>query len=95
MLPQADCSGWGLVGRSQGAHCVAFQEPRVLAQALVLLGAEGSRKIAIDYGIDSERARLLPAGLLILGQVAELFKAPLVVGHGGIREGVLLEASSK
>jgi hypothetical protein len=31
---------------------------------------------------------------LILGQVAGLFRAPLVVGHGGIREGVLLEASS-
>ena len=68
---------------------------RVLAQALMLLGAERSTKIAIDYGIDAERARLLPAGLLILGQVAELFRAPLVVGHGGIREGVLLEASSK
>ena len=68
--------------------------PRVLAQALMLLGAERSTKIAIDYGIDSERARLLPAGLLILGQVAELFRAPLLVGHGGIREGVLLEASS-
>jgi exopolyphosphatase / guanosine-5'-triphosphate,3'-diphosphate pyrophosphatase len=68
---------------------------RVLAQALMLLGAERSTKIAIDYEIDAERARLLPAGLLILGQVAELFRAPLVVGHGGIREGVLLEASSK
>jgi exopolyphosphatase/guanosine-5'-triphosphate,3'-diphosphate pyrophosphatase len=69
--------------------------PRVLAEALALLAGERSTKIAVEYGIDPERVRLLPAGLLILEQAAALFGAPLVVGRGGIREGVLLEASSK
>jgi exopolyphosphatase / guanosine-5'-triphosphate,3'-diphosphate pyrophosphatase len=68
--------------------------PGVLARALTLLGAERSTEIAREYGIDPQRARLLPAGLLILERVVMLFGAPLLVGRGGIREGVLLEASA-
>jgi exopolyphosphatase/guanosine-5'-triphosphate,3'-diphosphate pyrophosphatase len=41
-----------------------------------------------------ERVRLLPAGLLILQAAANLFGVPLQIGHGGIREGVLLEAGA-
>jgi exopolyphosphatase/pppGpp-phosphohydrolase len=36
--------------------------------------------------------RLLPAGLLILQAASELLGASLQIGHGGLREGVLLEA---
>jgi exopolyphosphatase/pppGpp-phosphohydrolase len=36
---------------------------------------------------------LLPAGLLILQVASELFGAALQIGRGGVREGVLLEAS--
>ena len=68
--------------------------PRVLARALTLLGAGCSTEIAREYGIDPQRVRLLPAGLLILERVVVLFGAPLLVGRGGIREGVLLEASA-
>jgi exopolyphosphatase/guanosine-5'-triphosphate,3'-diphosphate pyrophosphatase len=63
-----------------------------LGRALALLTAERSSEIARRFAIDPQRARLLPAGLLILEGVAEAFGA-LRVGQGGIREGVLLEAS--
>jgi exopolyphosphatase/guanosine-5'-triphosphate,3'-diphosphate pyrophosphatase len=64
-----------------------------LGRALALLVAERSTEIARRFAIDPERARLLPAGLLILEGVADAFGAALRVGRGGIREGVLLEAS--
>lgn len=64
-----------------------------LGRALALIAAERSTEVARRFAIDPERARLLPAGLLILEGVAQAFAMPLVVGRGGIREGVLLEAS--
>lgn len=50
--------------------------------------------IARNFGIDVQRARLLAGGLLILGCVSELFGAPLEIGRGGLREGLLLLASA-
>jgi exopolyphosphatase/guanosine-5'-triphosphate,3'-diphosphate pyrophosphatase len=63
-----------------------------LGRALELLAGAHSREIAARFDIDQDRARLLPAGLLILQGVTELFGVQLMVGRGGIREGVLLEA---
>ena len=45
---------------------------------------------ARSFGIDVQRARLLTGGLLILRAVSELFAAPLEIGRGGLREGLLL-----
>ncbi|MHB1569102.1 MAG: Ppx/GppA phosphatase family protein [Solirubrobacteraceae bacterium] len=59
--------------------------------ALSLLTASPADAVAARFTIDPKRARLLPAGLLILGASAELLGAPLAVGLGGIREGALLE----
>jgi exopolyphosphatase/guanosine-5'-triphosphate,3'-diphosphate pyrophosphatase len=67
-------------------------DARGLAAALSLLTAEPAADVARRFGIDPQRARLLPAGLLILEGVARAFGAALRVGRGGIREGVLLEA---
>lgn len=64
----------------------------VLGRALGLLVDHSANVIAERFAIDPQRARLLPAGLLILTAVAEVFARPLQVGRGGIREGVLLEA---
>jgi exopolyphosphatase / guanosine-5'-triphosphate,3'-diphosphate pyrophosphatase len=64
-----------------------------LARSLALLAGERSIEIARRFTIDPVRARLLPAGLLILEGVAQVFQSPLLIGQGGIREGVLLEAS--
>ena len=72
------------------------------------LGAAGTCPFTVDRPVMRQRwerltflhwpfeaadvQRLLPAGLLILEGVAGLLRAPLSVGRGGIREGVLLEA---
>jgi exopolyphosphatase/guanosine-5'-triphosphate,3'-diphosphate pyrophosphatase len=67
-------------------------DSEVFARCLGLLGRERASEIARRFTIDPERARLLPAGLLILEAASELFGVALLVGCGGIREGVLLGA---
>ena len=61
-------------------------------RAFAVLAADGAADVASRFALDPERVRLLPAGLLILEAVSNLFGTPLQVGCGGIREGVLLEA---
>ncbi len=61
-------------------------------RALAVLGAEPAGEVAERFCIDPQRARLLPAGLLILQGASGLLEATIRVGRGGIREGVLLEA---
>jgi exopolyphosphatase/guanosine-5'-triphosphate,3'-diphosphate pyrophosphatase len=63
-----------------------------LRRALTFLTIAPAAEVATRFGIDPERARLLPTGLLILEAAAAAFGVPLHVGRGGIREGVLLEA---
>jgi exopolyphosphatase/guanosine-5'-triphosphate,3'-diphosphate pyrophosphatase len=63
------------------------------ARALRELAAAPAREVARRFGLDVERVRLLPAGLLILQAASERFGSPLKVAGGGLREGVLLEAS--
>jgi len=63
-----------------------------LAGSLRVLTAEPAATVAGRFLIDPQRARLLPAGLIILQAMARLLGAELTVGRGGIREGVLLEA---
>jgi exopolyphosphatase / guanosine-5'-triphosphate,3'-diphosphate pyrophosphatase len=62
-------------------------------RSLRLLAAERAADVAKRFRLDVERARLLPAGLLILEAASELFGASLQIGRGGLREGVLLEAA--
>ena len=57
----------------------------------LLLGSRRS-ELATSLGLDLERLRLLPAGLLILEAVSKLVGAPLQIVSGGLREGVLLDA---
>jgi exopolyphosphatase/guanosine-5'-triphosphate,3'-diphosphate pyrophosphatase len=71
-----------LVGRRLGE-----QE---LAEALELLTARRAAKVARLHGIDVERARVLPAGALILAEVVRRLGVPLRLGRGGLREGVAL-----
>ena len=60
-------------------------------RSLGLLASERANDVARRFALDLERVKLLPAGLLILQAVAQRFTAPLAIGRGGIREGVLLE----
>jgi exopolyphosphatase/guanosine-5'-triphosphate,3'-diphosphate pyrophosphatase len=61
-------------------------------RALSVLTSEPAAAVAGRFLIDAQRARLLPAGLLILQGTSRLLEATIQVGRGGIREGVLLEA---
>jgi exopolyphosphatase/guanosine-5'-triphosphate,3'-diphosphate pyrophosphatase len=61
------------------------------ARVLTLLAAERATEVARRFELDADRVRLLSAGLLILQAAAERFGAPLEVGRGGLREGLLLE----
>ena len=63
------------------------------ARVLAVLAAEPAGDVATRFEIDADRVRLLPAALLILEAAADRFRAPLEVARGGLREGLLLEAS--
>ncbi|HET7049576.1 MAG TPA: hypothetical protein VFI54_15030 [Solirubrobacteraceae bacterium] len=71
----------------------AVLDSAAFGRSLALLATERAAVIAARFGLDSERVRLLPAGLLILQGASELLGAPLQIARGGLREGVLLEAS--
>jgi exopolyphosphatase/guanosine-5'-triphosphate,3'-diphosphate pyrophosphatase len=67
-----------------------LDEP-TLSRSLGLLASQPAREIAARFGLEVQRVRLLPAGLLILQAACERFGQPLRLGHGGVREGLLLE----
>jgi exopolyphosphatase / guanosine-5'-triphosphate,3'-diphosphate pyrophosphatase len=71
----------------------AVLDSAAFGRSLRLLATERAAVIAARFGLDPERVRLLPAGLLILQGASELLGAPLQIARGGLREGVLLEAS--
>jgi exopolyphosphatase / guanosine-5'-triphosphate,3'-diphosphate pyrophosphatase len=62
-----------------------------LARALDVLAAAPAADVAGRFGLEVERVRLLPAGLLALEAAGRRLDRPLEIGHGGLREGVLLE----
>jgi len=65
-------------------------EPATLARALDVLCEAPSEQVARTLPIAAERARLLPAGIVVLAAVAERV-GPLEIARGGLREGVLHE----
>jgi exopolyphosphatase/guanosine-5'-triphosphate,3'-diphosphate pyrophosphatase len=69
-------------------------EASSLRAALHLLAGTDPGEVASRSGLELERIRLLPAGLLILEGFVTRLGMPLVVAAGGIREGVLLDAAA-
>ncbi len=63
-------------------------------RAMGALTAEPAAAAAARHGIDPERVRLLPAGILILQALGERLGTTVMVGRGGIREGLLLQAET-
>jgi len=63
-----------------------------LTRSLARLTTEPAAAAAARHGIDAERVRLLPAGILILQALGDRLGTTVTVGRGGIREGLLLEA---
>lgn len=74
-----------VAGRVLGSAAFA----RALREVIDAPGHE----VAARFGLELERVRLLPGGLLILEAVSERFGTPLVVAGGGLREGALLEVA--
>jgi exopolyphosphatase/guanosine-5'-triphosphate,3'-diphosphate pyrophosphatase len=87
------------VGGSATSLCrlagAARLDGEAFAGALEILTAQPARRIATEHGIDPVRARLLPAGLLILESLAPRLGHAVEVVRGGVREGVLLEAFAR
>jgi exopolyphosphatase/guanosine-5'-triphosphate,3'-diphosphate pyrophosphatase len=66
-----------------------------MERALAALAAAPRAEIAHRFGLDPERVRLLPAGVLILEAVACCLGRHLVMGNGGVREGVILDLARR
>lgn len=65
-------------------------DPHAFEYLLGVAHRFGAVDLARHFGVDVQRARLLGGGLLILEAVSDLFNAPIEVGRGGLREGLLL-----
>ena len=68
-------------------------EPAALERVLATLVAAPSAQLAERLRVAPERARLLPAGIVVLMAVARR-TGPLEVARGGLREGILHELAS-
>jgi exopolyphosphatase/guanosine-5'-triphosphate,3'-diphosphate pyrophosphatase len=62
-----------------------------LAEALRLVDTTAAREIARRFGVDRQRAPILPAGVAILAEVHNLLGVAMHVCSGGIREGAVLK----
>lgn len=65
-----------------------------LARALALVMSMPSDRLAQRLGIAADRARLVPAGLVIFEVLADIVGVGIEVGRGGLREGLLLDRHS-
>jgi len=69
--------------------------PNELARALDMLCMERAEALGSRVGLDPIRVRLLPAGVLVLAELARRLRQPLRICKGGLREGVILEMIGK
>lgn len=69
-------------------------DPAALERALATLVARPAGDVAEQLRIAPERARLLPAGIVVLAAMAGRV-GPLDVARGGLREGVLHELATE
>lgn len=70
-------------------------EPGTVQRALRVLSSAPSESVAQSFGLDAERVRLMPAGLLLLSEAAAVLGHPLQIGRGGIREGICIELAAR
>lgn len=62
-----------------------------LGRAFELVSQHRAAKVAKAFRLEVERARVLPAGAIILTEVTQRLGVPLELTRGGLREGVALE----
>jgi exopolyphosphatase / guanosine-5'-triphosphate,3'-diphosphate pyrophosphatase len=73
----------------------AVLDTGALGAALEALTAAPAADVAHRLDLDPRRARLLPAGIIVLEAAVACLGLPLTVAPGGLREGVLLEAAAR
>lgn len=61
-----------------------------LERSVRILAGARNAEIAARFELDPERVRLLPTGVLILEEITALLGQTLMIGNGGLREGVIL-----
>ena len=66
-------------------------EAETIQRALRVLSLAPCEEVARRFGLDPQRVRLMPAGLLVLAEASLHLGRPLQIGRGGLREGVVLE----
>jgi exopolyphosphatase / guanosine-5'-triphosphate,3'-diphosphate pyrophosphatase len=62
-----------------------------LERGLRILATTPSEDVGRSFEMEPERVRLLPGGMLVLEEISDRLERPLMVGRGGLREGVILE----
>jgi purine catabolism regulator len=72
----------------------AVLEPETMQRALRVLSEAPAETVSERLALDPQRVRLLPAGMLILDAAARCLGCSLIIGKGGLREGVLLELAA-
>jgi exopolyphosphatase/guanosine-5'-triphosphate,3'-diphosphate pyrophosphatase len=60
-----------------------------LNSVLAMLTAKTTEEVAADYDLPVERARVLPAGTIVLREAHRRLGVKLEVARGGVREGAL------
>ena len=65
-----------------------------LERGIRLLAETPIAELANRLGLDPERVRLLPAGILVLEALSDRL-GPLQIARGGLREGVILELAGR
>jgi exopolyphosphatase/guanosine-5'-triphosphate,3'-diphosphate pyrophosphatase len=90
--PAADVA-WAVGGSATSLRrlCGERLTAAALDDALARVTAAPAAQAALDLDLHAERVRLLPAGLVLLAEVARAAQCPLHVGCGGLREGVILD----
>ncbi|MGI8631854.1 MAG: hypothetical protein ACR2NA_04810 [Solirubrobacterales bacterium] len=67
-------------------------EYETLERSLRLLTGDPVDEVAVRFDLDPRRVRMLPAGALLLEHLSAEIGMPLVIGKGGLREGIVLSA---
>jgi exopolyphosphatase/guanosine-5'-triphosphate,3'-diphosphate pyrophosphatase len=94
-VPRPDCAvAVGGSAASLRRLVGAVLEEDTMQRALRVLSEAPSADVAQRFALDEQRVRLLPAGIVILDAAAHRLGCSLLIGRGGLREGVLLELAA-
>ena len=69
----------------------AVLDHETLERGLRILATTPIEEVARRFELETERVRLLPAGMLVLEEISDRLGTPLQIGGGGLREGVIID----